>query len=149
MWDTIIYTHICIKRWLPSGKESTYQFSRCELITGSGRTLEVRNGNPMQYFCLENSIDRGGWWATVHGVTKSPAWLSDLAHMPACIKRVWGREEKEKGEKNVYRKNCENVPKFDKNNSHIQSVQWILSTIKMNWSTCRHIAVKCWEPKKK
>ena len=29
------------------------------------------NGNPLQYSCLENSMDKGGWWATVHGVTKS------------------------------------------------------------------------------
>ena len=28
------------------------------------------NGSPLQYFCLENSMDRGAWWATVHGVTK-------------------------------------------------------------------------------
>ena len=31
---------------------------------------EERNGNPFQYSCLENPRDRGGWWATVHGVTK-------------------------------------------------------------------------------
>ena len=37
----------------------------------SGRSPGVRNGNPLQYSCLENSMDRGAWWATVHGVTKS------------------------------------------------------------------------------
>ena len=41
------------------------------LIPGSGRSPGVRNGNPLQYSCLENSMDRGAWWATVHGVTKS------------------------------------------------------------------------------
>ena len=35
------------------------------------RSPGVGNGNPLQYSCLENSIDRGAWWATVHGVTKS------------------------------------------------------------------------------
>ena len=35
------------------------------------------NGNPLQYSCLENSMDKGAWWATVHGVAKSPARLSD------------------------------------------------------------------------
>ena len=40
-------------------------------IPGLGRSSEVRNGNLLQYSCLENSIDRGAWWATVHGVTKS------------------------------------------------------------------------------
>ena len=34
------------------------------------------NGNPLQYSCLENSMDRGAWWATVHGVTKSQTQLS-------------------------------------------------------------------------
>ena len=37
------------------------------LISGPGRSPEERNGNPFQYSCLENSIDRGAWWATVHG----------------------------------------------------------------------------------
>ena len=37
------------------------------------------NGNPLQYSCLENSTDRGTWWATVHGVTKSQPWLSTSA----------------------------------------------------------------------
>ena len=35
-------------------------------------------GNPLQYFCLKNSMDRGAWLATVHGVTKKGAWLGDL-----------------------------------------------------------------------
>ena len=35
------------------------------------------NANPLQYSCLENSIDRGAWWATVHGVTKSQAQMTD------------------------------------------------------------------------
>ena len=40
-------------------------------IPGSGRFLGGRNGNPLQYSCLENSMDIGAWRATVHGVTKS------------------------------------------------------------------------------
>ena len=36
------------------------------------------NGNPLQYSCLENPMDRGAWWAAVHGVAKSPAQLSDF-----------------------------------------------------------------------
>ena len=35
------------------------------------------NGNPLQYSCLENSMDRGAWQAIVHGVAKSQTWLSD------------------------------------------------------------------------
>ena len=40
-------------------------------IPRSGRSPGEGNGNPLQYPCLENSINRGAWWATVHGVTKS------------------------------------------------------------------------------
>ena len=46
------------------------------LISGSGRSPGVGNGNPLQDPCLENSMDRGAWWATVHGVTKSRIQLS-------------------------------------------------------------------------
>ena len=38
---------------------------------GSGRSLGEGNGNPLWYSCLENSVDRGAWWATVRGLTKS------------------------------------------------------------------------------
>jgi len=41
------------------------------LIPGWGRSPEGRHGNPLQYFCLENPMDRGACRATVHGVTKS------------------------------------------------------------------------------
>ena len=41
------------------------------LIPGSGRSPGVGNGNPLQYSCLENSMDRRTWWSTVHGVAKS------------------------------------------------------------------------------
>ena len=41
------------------------------LLPGSGRSPGEGNGNPLQYPCLENPMDRGAWWATVHGVAKS------------------------------------------------------------------------------
>ena len=41
------------------------------LIPGSGRSPGGGNDNPLQYSCLENPMDRGGWWAIVHGVTKN------------------------------------------------------------------------------
>ena len=47
------------------------------LVPESGRSRGVGNGNPLQYSCLENSMDRGTWWATVHGVTKSWTQLRD------------------------------------------------------------------------
>ena len=46
-------------------------------IPGLGRSLVEGNGNPLQYSCLGNPMDRGGWWATVHGVAKSQTQLSD------------------------------------------------------------------------
>ena len=48
------------------------------LIPGLGRSPGGRNGNPLQYSCLENSMDRGAWQATVHGVAKSRTQLSDF-----------------------------------------------------------------------
>ena len=47
------------------------------LIPGSGRSPGEGNGKTLQYPCLENPIDRGAWWAAVHGVTKSWAQLSN------------------------------------------------------------------------
>ena len=41
------------------------------LIPGSGRSPGGGHGNPLQYSCLENPMDRGAWWATVHRVAKS------------------------------------------------------------------------------
>ena len=47
------------------------------LISGSGKSPGEGNDNPLQYSCLENSMDRGVWQATVHGVAKSRMQLSD------------------------------------------------------------------------
>ena len=44
-------------------------------IPGSGKSPGEGNGNPLQYSCLENPMDRGAWWATVHGVMKSQTQL--------------------------------------------------------------------------
>ena len=57
------------------------------LIPGSGSPGEG-NGNPLQYYCLENSMDRGVWWAIVHEVTKSQSRFSNLAcmHSLLCMK---------------------------------------------------------------
>ena len=58
-------------------KESACNAGDPSLILGSGRSLGEGNGNPLQYSCLENSMDSGAWWAVVHGVTKSRTRLSD------------------------------------------------------------------------
>ena len=53
------------------GKESAYNAGDLGLIPGSGRFPGEGNGNLLQYSCLENSMDRGAWWATAYRVTKS------------------------------------------------------------------------------
>ena len=53
-----------------SGKESAYNEGDSSSIPGLGRSSGDGNGYPLQYSCLENSMDRGAWRATVHGVTK-------------------------------------------------------------------------------
>ena len=48
-------------------------------VSGLGSSPLGGNGNPLQYSCLENPIDRGTWWATVHGVAKSLTGLERLS----------------------------------------------------------------------
>ena len=65
---------------LPVGsdvKESACSAGDLGLIPGLGRFPGEGNGNPPKCFCLENSKDKGAWWATVHGVANSPTRLSD------------------------------------------------------------------------
>ena len=59
-----------------------------------GKSSGEGNDNPLQYSCLDNSMDRGAQWATVNGVTKSWTWLS--THMHICISvagDLWGQEK--------------------------------------------------------
>ena len=59
------------------GKESACSAGDLGPILGLRRSPGEGNGNPLQYPCLENLMDRGAWWAAVHGVTKSQAQLND------------------------------------------------------------------------
>ena len=59
------------------GKETACNAGDLGSIPGLGRSLGEGNGYPLQYSCLENLMDRGAWWATVHGVRKSQTGLSD------------------------------------------------------------------------
>ena len=63
------------------GKASAYNAGELGSIPGSGRSPGEGNGNPLQYSCLENPMDRGVWWATVHAVAKSQAQLSDFSSL--------------------------------------------------------------------
>ena len=62
-------------------------------IPGSGRSPGEEHGNPLQYFCQENSTDRGAWQASVHRVTQSCTQLKQLSRHAGSKE-----EEKEKGE---------------------------------------------------
>ena len=68
-----------LPRWL-CGRESACNAgdtgARCS-IPGLRSSPEIRSGNPLQYSCLENPMDRGAWWAIVHGVTKSQTRMND------------------------------------------------------------------------
>ena len=60
-----------------NGKESACDAGDAGSISELRRSPGVENGNPLQYSCLENSMDREAWWATVHGFTKGRTQLSD------------------------------------------------------------------------
>ena len=60
-----------------NGKESACHAGGQGSIPGFGSSSGAGNGNPLQYPCLENSMDREAWWATVCAVTKSQTRLSD------------------------------------------------------------------------
>ena len=59
------------------GKESIYNTGERGLIPGSVRFPGGGHGNSLQCSCLENPMDRGAWWVTVHGIAKSQTRLSD------------------------------------------------------------------------
>ena len=56
-----------VKNYLANSRDT----GDASLIPGSGRYLGVENGKLLQYSCQENSLDRGAWWTTVHGVAES------------------------------------------------------------------------------
>ena len=82
-WAPQVYLPCC-----SDGKESTCDSGDLGSIPGSGRSPGEGNGNPLQYSCLGNPMDRGAWWATVHGVMKSQTWLSDKHGYTATSVRI-------------------------------------------------------------
>jgi len=78
--SSTIYIVLALYLGFPGSLDSTE--SACSVgdmgsIPGLRRSPGEGNGNPLQYCYLENSMDRGAWWAPVHGVAKSRTWLSD------------------------------------------------------------------------
>ena len=69
----------------PDGKESACNAGDPGLILGSGRSPGEGKGNLFQYSCLENSTDKGAWWATVHGVSQSQTQLTVFHSLTTLI----------------------------------------------------------------
>ena len=100
-----VYPNPCpLSRWChPTISSSVVPFSSCpqsfpasgssqmsQLFTSGGQSIG-RNGTPLQYSCLENPMDRGGWKAAVHGVAEGQTWLSNFTftfHFDALEKEM-------------------------------------------------------------
>ena len=76
-----IYSPVQTSLWI-TGKESSCNAGDTGSIPGPGRSLGGGPGNTLQYSSLENPMDRGAWWAAVHGVTESRAQLERLSVHP-------------------------------------------------------------------
>ena len=75
--------HLGLPRWL-SDKEAACNAGDLGSIPGLGRSSGAGNGKPHQCSCLENPMDRGAWWATVHGVAESWTQVKQLS-THACM----------------------------------------------------------------
>ena len=76
---SFIFSEGHLKSGFPGGsddKESAHNAGDLDLIPRSGRSPGEGNSNPLQSSCLENSMDKGASWATVHGLTKNQTGLS-------------------------------------------------------------------------
>ena len=84
-------TMTLVFRGFPGGsvvKNGPANAGDADSIPGPRRSSREGNSNPLQYFCLGNSMDRGIWWATVHGVAKTWTWLSIRIHS-VFMRRTW------------------------------------------------------------
>ena len=121
-WTGLLIAEV-IWIWLRFPGGSEVKVSACNegdlgSILGSGRSPGEGNGNPLQYSCLENPMDRGAWWATVHGVAQSRTRLKQLSSnsieylaqaLLSCP--VTGRHQVCKGKFSVIKKERRNSPK--------------------------------------
>ena len=81
----------CICKGFPrgsDGKAPAYNVGDPGSVPGSGRSSGEGNGNPLQDPYLENPMDEGAWYATVHGVTKSWTRLSDFTFLSVYVRKL-------------------------------------------------------------
>ena len=102
--NIFMYVYVCVcvnqtyvppTRWL-AGKKSACSAGDMGLIPGQEDSLEKENGNPLQYSCLGNPVNREAWWAAVHGVTKESCTrlsYSTTTQQPLLtgLSRTWGK----------------------------------------------------------
>ena len=69
----------------PDGKESTCNVGDLGLIPGLGRSPGEGNGNPLQYSCLENPMNRGAWWSTVHDAELDTTERLTFTYLQKCL----------------------------------------------------------------
>ena len=82
------YVHMGLLPWLSSkGSACTVQETQEMWVQSlsQGRCPGGRHGNPQQYSCLRNPMNRGAWRTTVHGVAKSQTWLKQLSSVCVCV----------------------------------------------------------------
>ena len=81
---------------IPGGstvKRLAYNAGDLGSIPGLGRSSGEGNGNPLQYSYLENPMDRGAWWATVHWIAKSQTRLSDFTFFTCLLWNLYAGQE--------------------------------------------------------
>ena len=93
------------------GKESAWNAGDAGSNAGLGRCPGKGNGNPLQYSCLGNSMERGSWWVTVHGVLKSQTWQvtntmksSLVAQLVKCLSAMLETRVQSLGQEATYSK---------------------------------------------
>ena len=101
-------------------KASGYNVGDLGSIPGSGRSPGEGNVTSLQYSCLENPMDRGAWWAAVHGVTKSRTLLSNFTSLHGLVR---------------------GLPRDSMVNIHLQWVQLLVwdDTLEQEMATCSSI----------
>ena len=99
---------------IPSWAESQCLGSSFLIYLYLGPTPGEGNGTPLQYSCLENPMDGGAWWASVHGVTKSWTRLSDITHSLTYFQPTERLPQTQQSKQKKRQRNIQHVKEPDK-----------------------------------